>query len=868
MFKKINKIFFWLVLLQILQFFPQKALAADLLSPWTRDSDLNQQIANQFVVSVGKYILSIDGTITHVSPSIERLDTTLTGSDRTWSEIGNLPYNSYWSGGASQGNKIYSLGGTQYPPQTSIDNSIYATVDDSGNISNWQTITPLPSRLSKGAAAISGNYIYFSGGWTDNEQPSSASNKVYYSEINSDGSLGVWNVTTNLPDITYGHKMIEHNNFLYVIGGWNSNGRSSTVLRAQINSDGTLGSWQTMASLPTPREMLGAVIFNNYIIVVGGGSNNGLTDSTYFTVINNDNSLEPWETSTQILPANHCCGDLTINSDYLYLIGGGYEGEGYTSKVYRDKLSNLSPSPTPLPTPTPTPAPSPSPSPTLTPIILIPGLGASWNYDALVHNQNGIADAAWKIAPYVKEYDGLISSLINAGYVKDINLFVYAYDWRHDINQTANNLNNFVENRFAPGTKISLIGHSLGGLIGRIYTNTHTNRIKTLYTLGSPHQGSVSAYKIWEGADFSDFSSWEKLGLDLYLHTTAGLFNDEVNQIHSIYPVFLDIWPRFNFVKNLSNQVVQNSNLHFSNPLLVSFDLNLTKTISGTNSSTNKFIKTQPRSTLDALYNKWIDGSPISYESDNGDNTVLKNSAQITGTLINQEFSGITHRQLPSNTGVEQYLLNDLGLSGSPVSIVQQDLNKAILVTVASPVNFKINTPNGVVIPQDSVAVINNPQNGNYNVVVTPQGSGGDYILYFGKFNGSDVAWDEVHDNVKTGHVDTHSFSVNLNNSSLGSNPIKQINDYLDDVHDTIYDCKLTIFYKLSVLPKLVELRFKINSLLFINKLSLFDKKLIEINSNINSFPINKFSDGDSHRLTLDFNFVKQLLLQYRGDRF
>lgn len=181
---------------------------------------------------------------------------------------------------------------------------------------------------------------------------------------------------------------------------------------------------------------------------------------------------------------------------------------------------NVLPEPTATPTPTLTPTPSPTPTP-LQPLILLPGLGGGWNHQEIFL---GIKrpQSEWYKTPFRDDYNGLIKILQNAGYTLNQDLFVFYYNWLQPINQSADELKDYINDVVnpPPETKVDLIGHSLGGLVARTYIqrNSGTHRVDQLITLGSPHKGAPQVYKAWEGADLTGLlGEKERIGAGIIL---------------------------------------------------------------------------------------------------------------------------------------------------------------------------------------------------------------------------------------------------------------------------------------------------------------------------------------------------------------
>ncbi|KKU73914.1 MAG: Triacylglycerol lipase [Candidatus Amesbacteria bacterium GW2011_GWB1_47_26] len=376
------------------------------------------------------------------------------------------------------------------------------------------------------------------------------------------------------------------------------------------------------------------------------------------------------------------------------------------SEVWFDNVVVRSLDPVPTPTPTPTP---------LTPIILIPGMGAGWNYEALVHGVN-VPDTDWKIAPYVKVYNGLISALEAAGYIQNTNLWVYAYDWRRNASDTANNLAQFISDRISSG-QVNLVGHSLGGLVARAYAQSNPEKIDKLLTVGSPHRGVGEAFYLWEGANPQGFTGWQKLAMKLLLRVNRDQYDTEVAEVQALFPALRNVLPIYEFLKNRDGSIKPIAGLTWTNNFLPGLDSQLgsilakLQTLSSNWGNTVKFIQVEPRSLADILTGRWVDGKPTGQkEYDNGDGAVLLSSSQISGAPVN--------------------------------------------------------------LPEDGIVVISNPADGDYQVTVSPAGGGGNYTLYFGRIKGDDEAWQEVSDSVASGQTDQHQFGVQLSQANLGDTPL------------------------------------------------------------------------------------------------
>ncbi|MFA5128138.1 MAG: hypothetical protein WC457_04025 [Patescibacteria group bacterium] len=168
-----------------------------------------------------------------------------------------------------------------------------------------------------------------------------------------------------------------------------------------------------------------------------------------------------------------------------------------------------------------------------TPIVIVPGILGSeltkdnvviwpniWNMissaddsfmDVLLQDESGnpldngvgVTDVVREISVKFVKTDylkGLIESLKSIGYVEGVDLFIFPYDWRLDINKHSEDLKNAV-NEITSTTqsgKIDIVAHSTGGIIVKnmiLQNREMENKIDRIVFVGVPHLGSPKAYK-------------------------------------------------------------------------------------------------------------------------------------------------------------------------------------------------------------------------------------------------------------------------------------------------------------------------------------------------------------------------------------
>ncbi len=174
---------------------------------------------------------------------------------------------------------VYVAGGAD-STDVPRDSVLYATVSNTGSVGAWTKTTVLPAPVAFAAAVVAtptnsqvtgSSYLYLIGG------DSTASGKpvatVRVGTLSATGAVTAWSTTTALPAALHSAGAVIFNGSVYVAGGSTSgNVPVATVFRAAIMSDGTLGAWQALASLPFARSYFGFGVNGTFLYALGGDS--------------------------------------------------------------------------------------------------------------------------------------------------------------------------------------------------------------------------------------------------------------------------------------------------------------------------------------------------------------------------------------------------------------------------------------------------------------------------------------------------------------------------------------------------------------------------------------------------------------------
>ena len=195
-------------------------------------------------------------------------------------------------------------------------------------------------------------YMYIMGGYG-----TSYLSDVQFAPINANGTVGAWHYTHNSLDdgTTYVSGMVTpisntaavaYNGYIYVVGGYNG-GASNGVQYAQLNQNGTVGTWgYTYNSSNTGTTLTGgftvghynhaSLAYNGYIYVLGGTDGTNVLNDVQYAPINGNGTLGAWHythislddgtTYVAGFPVTRHKHTAVVYNGYMYVMGGYFTG--------------------------------------------------------------------------------------------------------------------------------------------------------------------------------------------------------------------------------------------------------------------------------------------------------------------------------------------------------------------------------------------------------------------------------------------------------------------------------------------------------------------------------------------------------------
>jgi len=441
------------------------------------------------------------------------------------------------------------------------------------------------------------------------------------------------------------------------------------------------------------------------------------------------------------------------------------------------------------------------------PIVIIPGFFTSWNKNAILYNQD-VPYSFWKLIPYIKEYEGLKQTLNNLGYEENKDWYIFPYDWRKSTENIVSDLSDFISHSNASNKELSLVGHSFGGLISRIYAQKNQSQpINKILTVGTPHQGTAFVYKPLEGGELDMQNSMVWLGEKLIIQLNKNGWQTDKDIINDKLPSLKDLFPTFNFLTDEYNKIINISDMHLSNNLLnqnnnsVPLIFSYLHTFNGNSINTLYGYTISRRKPVDVLLDLYPDGRPVSSSTQNGDGIILSDSSALGN---NRYPLTLNHGELIYKKEAIKSILDSLSIGYEDHQIIEGQgttVTPSLFFAMFSPAEMSVTYNNVTYQEADGLIFIDNAQPGNYRLNVRGIEKG-KYKILVGKNTYDDSLWftleKEIVNNPPTSQIDTYYLSFDGSSQPLLSvaNAYEDIIYNLNNLYDT-YKIK-QIFYAIQ----------------------------------------------------------------------
>lgn len=241
-----------------------------------------------------------------------------------WQTTSALNVGRFYLAAVVVNNSIYALGGGSGPvgdDNYPISNVEMASIQKDGSLGKWQIVSNmrLPRRGLKAAAVDS--RIYAIGGYSGIFLKS-----IEHATVNSDGTLGSWQVDKQEAVVDrYIHSAALYQKTLYLLGGHVQRSDQMSygdVESSKINASGYLSPWSIEKSrLLNPRFIASAFAVNHHLYIAGGHNGSNRLKSVEFAPIYSNGRVGQWRKTTSLNIPRSAAASVVVN-DYAYVLGG------------------------------------------------------------------------------------------------------------------------------------------------------------------------------------------------------------------------------------------------------------------------------------------------------------------------------------------------------------------------------------------------------------------------------------------------------------------------------------------------------------------------------------------------------------------
>ncbi len=222
---------------------------------------------------------------------------------------------------------LYIIGGETANGGTQFTTVEYSAVQSNGDLGAWATTSATNTGRAYLGAAVYNDFIYICGG-AASKNNGQLKDTCEWANVKADGTLGTWTQSTSsttgtMLAVTDRMGFGAYNGYLYKVGGYTGS-TVNTVSYVPIKSDGSLGTWVATTVLPAAWRSGGLAIEQGYIYIYAGCSTNPpctMVATSVYAPVHADGSIGAWDTSASINTARIFNGSASYNG-VLYTVGG------------------------------------------------------------------------------------------------------------------------------------------------------------------------------------------------------------------------------------------------------------------------------------------------------------------------------------------------------------------------------------------------------------------------------------------------------------------------------------------------------------------------------------------------------------------
>jgi N-acetylneuraminic acid mutarotase len=237
------------------------------------------------------------------------------------------------------GDFLHTIGGNTY--RETLADGWRIQIREDGGFGPWQPIDSLPASRAGHSVVVTERSVVVVGGKLADR---SNTGETLVAALRGDGSLGPWTAGPAMPGPRFHHSAAFHSGVVYVTGGLEASVSVATVFRARVRPDGSLDAWTRESDMPRPRSHHASFVHRGALYLVAGldgnpaGANTPLKD-VLRAPIQSDGSLGAWVT-VSALDSAYATHAAVVDGGYLYVVGGVENNARFVGTVQRASIAD------------------------------------------------------------------------------------------------------------------------------------------------------------------------------------------------------------------------------------------------------------------------------------------------------------------------------------------------------------------------------------------------------------------------------------------------------------------------------------------------------------------------------------------------
>lgn len=244
------------------------------------------------------------------------------GELSSWTATTSLPTMLHSAKAIVVNNKVHLIGGASNT-SSAVGTTYSASINPDGTLGTWVSGNALPAPRKGFQTVLTHKYVYVLGGVNDGDVDT---NTIYQATVNSDGSLSTWTTTAGTLPASIGYAQVAViRNKVYLIGGKTGSTQLTTSYVATVDSNGVLGAFTASVNLPLALSQAEILVTNTSAYLIGGKTDSSVSNAIYklsFSTVTGDISTG-WTLEQGIsLPQPVRGAQLIATRNFVHLIGG------------------------------------------------------------------------------------------------------------------------------------------------------------------------------------------------------------------------------------------------------------------------------------------------------------------------------------------------------------------------------------------------------------------------------------------------------------------------------------------------------------------------------------------------------------------